>query len=70
MLMNTSLAEFLFTGVAVLPGTLAFGGHLDVAMLAFCPLLIAACLRAAYEDSGEPEQKSDSQQDEAPKRRR
>jgi hypothetical protein len=44
------LAEYLFTGVAVLPATLTWAGHFDAALLLFMPLLLGACLTAAYED--------------------
>jgi hypothetical protein len=40
----TQLVDFLFTGVAVLPGALLLSGHPDLAMMSFWPLLIAACL--------------------------
>ncbi len=47
------LSDFLFSGVAVLPPTLAVAGHFDVAMLVFCPLLIAACLSAMDAEKNE-----------------
>lgn len=40
------LAEFLFTGAAVLPATAALGGRIDVAVLFFLPLLLPACVLA------------------------
>lgn len=46
----TRLVDFLFTGVAVLPGTLLLAGRPDLAMISFCPLLIAACLTSAWFD--------------------
>ena len=49
--MNTGIADFLFTGVVVLPVALALGGRFDVAMMVFSPLLIAACLASMYADA-------------------
>ena len=43
-MIKAQLTDFLFSGVAVLPAALAVAGHIDMAMLVFCPLLIAACL--------------------------
>jgi hypothetical protein len=47
----TRLVDFLFTGVAVLPGTLLLAGRPDLAMMSFCLLLFAACITSAW--SGE-----------------
>lgn len=44
----SQLVDFLFTGVAVLPGALLFGGRPDLAMMLFWPLLIAACITAVW----------------------
>ena len=44
---SARLSDFLFTGVAVLPAVLTLGGYFDIAMITFCPLLIAACLTAS-----------------------
>jgi hypothetical protein len=41
---KTQLTDLLFSGVAVLPAGLTVAGQIDMAMLVFCPLLIAACL--------------------------
>ena len=43
---NESVVELLFTGAAALPAALTFGGHFDIALMIFCPLLIGACLTA------------------------
>lgn len=44
-------ADFLFTGVAVVPTVLVVTGHVDAALLTFSPLLFAACLLASYDES-------------------
>jgi hypothetical protein len=48
------LIDFLFTGAAVFPGTLVIAGRPDVAIIALCPLLIGACLAAAYLERAGP----------------
>ncbi len=42
------LVDSLFTGAGVLPAAVAIGGRIDIAMMMRCPLLIAACLTAAW----------------------
>jgi hypothetical protein len=42
------LVDFLFTGIAVVPGALIFAGQPGMALIVFCPLLIGACLSAVY----------------------
>jgi hypothetical protein len=42
------MVDFLFTGVAVLPGTLLLAGHPDLAMMSFFPSLIAACIASVW----------------------
>ena len=49
---NERFVDFLFTGTAVVPAGLTLAGHLDVAFLLLCPLLIGACLTAAYLEGG------------------
>ena len=44
--------DFLFTGTAVVPTGLTFAGHPDIAFMLLCPLLIGACLTAAYLEGG------------------
>lgn len=46
---NARLVDFLFTGLAVLPGALLFAGHVGPALLLFVPLLIGACLTSLYQ---------------------
>jgi len=41
--------DFLFTGLAIVPGMLLFTGHPGPALLLFVPLLIGACLAGMYE---------------------
>ena len=43
------LADFLFVGLGIVPAALLLGGHLDIAILLFVPLLITACLFGAWE---------------------
>jgi hypothetical protein len=50
---NERFVDFLFTATAFVPAGLTLAGHLDVAFLLLCPLLIGACLTAAYLD-GDP----------------
>ncbi len=38
------LADFMFLGVAIIPGTLICNGAIGLALSAFIVLLIAACL--------------------------
>jgi len=38
------LADFLFTGVAIVPGALVWADQIGLALFAFTALLIAACL--------------------------
>ena len=45
---NERFVDFLFAGVSVVPAALTFSGHVGMAMLIVCPLLIATCLTAAY----------------------
>ena len=45
---NERFVDFLFAGAAVVPAALTFAGQLGMAMLIVCPLLIGACLTAAY----------------------
>ncbi len=45
---NERFVDFLFTGTAVVPAWLTLTGHLDIAFMLLCPLLIGACLAAAY----------------------
>jgi hypothetical protein len=52
--MRSRLGDFLFTGAAVLPAVLALGGRIDIALLSFVPLLVAACLLAVLLED-EPE---------------
>jgi hypothetical protein len=40
--------DFLFTGTAVVPAALMAGGAPGMALMVFCPLIIGACLAAAY----------------------
>jgi hypothetical protein len=49
------LVDFLFTGAAVFPGALVIAGRPDVAIMALCPLLIGACLGAAYLEGARPD---------------
>ena len=42
------LVDFLFTGIAVVPGAMIFAGQPGMALMVFCPLLIGACLSAVY----------------------
>jgi hypothetical protein len=44
----TQVADFLFTGVAVIPITLLVTGRPDLALVLFCPLLIVACFAAVW----------------------
>ena len=46
---NAGLADFLFTGLAVVPGVLLLTGHIGPAILLFIPLLIGACLFSMYQ---------------------
>ncbi|MFN7087226.1 MAG: hypothetical protein ACK4N4_11450 [Burkholderiales bacterium] len=46
---NGHLADFLFTGLGITPPLLTLGGHLDIAIMLFCPLLIAAALSGMRE---------------------
>ena len=39
-----SLADFMFTGVVVIPGSLVWFDQIGLALFAFTALLIAACL--------------------------
>ena len=50
---NGHLADFFFTGLGIVPMLLTFGGHLDIAIMVFCPLLIAAILAGMYEQAAE-----------------
>lgn len=45
--MESRVVDFLFTGLGVVPAIFTFGGRLDLALLSFFPLLVAACLAAA-----------------------
>lgn len=48
-LRSAQRADFLFVGLAVLPVALAFGDFIELAMLAFVPLLLAACFAGMWE---------------------
>jgi hypothetical protein len=48
---SADLVDFLFLGVSLVPLVLAYTGNFDLALLAFCAMLIAGCLGAAYFDS-------------------
>ena len=50
---NGDLADFFFTGLGIVPTLLTFGGHLDIAIMVFCPLLIAAILAGMHEQAAE-----------------
>lgn len=54
-----SLTDFMFVGMAVVPGVLVRFDQLGPAMMAFVPLLIAACL------CGWHEQVTDAEEEEA-----
>ena len=45
---NERFVDLLFAGAAVMPVALTFAGHLGMATMVLCPLLIGACLTAAY----------------------
>jgi hypothetical protein len=45
---NERFVDFLFSGAAVVPAALTFAGDLGMATMLLCPLLIGACLAAAY----------------------
>jgi hypothetical protein len=52
---SRSLADFMFAGMAVVPGVLVGLDQVGLAIMAFVPLLIAACLFGWHEqvtDSG------------------
>jgi hypothetical protein len=46
--------DFLFTGLAVVPGMLLLAGHPGPALLLFVPLLIGACLAGMDEQQTAP----------------
>lgn len=46
---NAGFADFLFTGLAVVPGVLLLTDHVGPAILLFIPLLIGACLFSMYQ---------------------
>ena len=48
---SARLADMLFTGLAIVPVLVILGCGFDVALLVFCPLLIAACLAGAHEQA-------------------
>lgn len=48
---SADLADLLFTGLAIVPVMVILGCGLDIAMLVFCALLIAACLAGAHEQA-------------------
>jgi len=48
---SARLADLLFTGLAIVPALLLLDGHPGIAIVAFPPLLIAACLCGAYEQA-------------------
>jgi hypothetical protein len=45
---KAGVVDLLFTGAVVVPLSLTAAGRLDIAMMALCPLLIGACMGAAY----------------------
>ncbi len=55
---NAGLADFLFTGLAVVPGVLLLTGHVGPAILLFIPLLIGACLFSMYQQQMREAQKT------------
>jgi len=46
-----SLSDFLVTGTGVFPVVMLIAGRPALAILLFCPLLIAACLTGLYEQA-------------------
>ncbi len=52
--------DFLFTGLAVVPGMLLFSGHPGPALLLFVPLLIGACLAGMYEQQAAAQPQQDA----------
>ena len=55
---NAGLADFLFTGLAVVPGVLLLTGHVGAAILLFIPLLTGACLFSMYQQQMREAQKA------------
>jgi hypothetical protein len=49
---NERFVDLLLAGTAVVPAGLTLAGHLDIAFMLLCPLLIGACLTAAYLEGG------------------
>lgn len=49
---NERFVDFLFAGTAVVPAGLTFAGHPGIAFMLLFPLLIGACLTAAYLEGG------------------
>lgn len=48
---SADLADMLFTGLAIVPVLVILGCGFDIALLVFCPLLLAACLAGAHEQA-------------------
>ncbi|MBX3651267.1 MAG: hypothetical protein KF771_07825 [Burkholderiales bacterium] len=57
---KTRGVDFLFTGLAVVPGMLLFSGHPGPALLLFVPLLIGACLAGMYEQQTSAQTQQDA----------
>jgi hypothetical protein len=45
---NERFVDLLFGGAAGVPAALTLAGHLGMAAMVLCPLLIGACLAAVY----------------------